>query len=250
MNKRVALITGVAGGIGCATAELFSAEGWYVIGIDQKPNQESEGIDHYIQADASDPEQILAAVERVTQRIGQLDALINNAAIQICKPAIEMELVEWDRTMAVNVRAAFLFSKAAYPLLKESQGSIVNVSSVHAIATSANVAAYATSKGAIIAFTRALGIELAPTKIRVNAILPGAVDTPMLHSGLARGHLSGTNLDELMQQVGQKTVMGKVGTPTEIAQAIFFLADSSRSSFMTGQTLVVDGGATAKLSTE
>ena len=127
---------------------------------------------------------------------------------------------------------------------------MVNVSSVHAIATSANIAAYAASKGAMVAFTRALAIEWAADQIRVNAILPGAVDTPMLHAGLERGHLSGSNLDELMNQLGRKTVMGRVGKPQEIAQGIFFLANGQQSSFMTGQTIVIDGGATARLSTE
>ena len=127
----------------------------------------------------------------------------------------------------------------------------MNVSSVHAIATSANIAAYAASKGAMLALTRALAIELASNNIRVNAVLPGAVDTPMLHSGLSRGHLWGDNIVDLVEQLGSKHVIGRVGQPQEIAQAIYFLADQSRSSFMTGQEgLVVDGGATCRLSTE
>ena len=219
------------------------------MGIDRKGDERLE-IEQYIPADVSDPEQVSSVIEQVTQTVGRLDALVNNAATQICKPVIEMDVAEWDLTMNVNVRSAFLFSQAAYPLLKASQGSIVNVSSVHAIATSANIAAYATSKGALVAFTRALAIEFAPVQIRVNAILPGAVDTPMLHAGLERGHLSGTNIDELINQLGKKTVIGRVGNPQEIAQGILFLADHNTSSFMTGQTLVIDGGATARLSTE
>lgn len=248
--KQTVLITGVSGGIGYATAELFSSEGWYVVGVDRKPDKGLVGIDYYIQADASDPEQISNAVEQVTQNVGTLSALINNAAIQICKPIIKLTIAEWDEIMAVNVRSAFLFVKVAYPLLKANQGSIVNVSSVHAIATSANIAAYAASKGALVAFTRALAIELAADQIRVNAILPGAVDTPMLHAGLERGHLSGSNLNELIDKLADKTVIGRVGKPQEIAQAILFLADTQRSSFMTGQAMVVDGGATTRLSTE
>jgi len=126
----------------------------------------------------------------------------------------------------------------------------VNVSSVHAIATSANIAAYAASKGAMLALTRALAIELASNNIRVNAVLPGAVDTPMLYSGLSRGHLQGDNVLDLVEQLGSKHVIGRVGQPQEIAEAIYFLADNNRSSFMTGQGLVVDGGATCRLSTE
>jgi len=126
----------------------------------------------------------------------------------------------------------------------------VNVSSVHAIATSANIAAYAASKGAMLALTRALAIELASNKIRVNAVLPGAVETPMLYAGLNRGHLNGEGVAELVEQLGSKHVIGRVGQPQEIAEAIYFLADGRRSSFMTGQSLVVDGGATIRLSTE
>ncbi len=248
--KGVVLITGVAGGIGAATAQLFAEKGWQVIGVDCLSTCSLEGVDIYIQANLEHPAEIAAIIPKIRQDIHQLDALINNAAIQICKPIIEMELAEWDRVMAVNLRSVFQISKAAYPLLKSSQGSIVNVSSVHAIATSANIAAYAASKGGLVAFTRALAIEWATDSIRVNAILPGAVDTPMLQAGLSRGHLAGNNIDELMSQLAQKTVMGKVGNPQEIAQGIFFLANRNCSSFITGQTLVIDGGATIRLSTE
>jgi len=129
-------------------------------------------------------------------------------------------------------------------------GSIVNVGSVHAIATSANIAAYAASKGALSALTRALAIKFAPDQIRVNAVLPGAVKTDMLLAGLQRGHLSGDRPDQLLDNLGRKTVMGRVGTSEEIARAILFLADANQSAFMTGQSLVIDGGATARLSTE
>jgi NAD(P)-dependent dehydrogenase (short-subunit alcohol dehydrogenase family) len=122
------------------------------------------------------------------------------------------------------------------------------VSSVHAIATSKNIAAYATTKGGLLALTRALAIELAP--IRVNAVLPGAVDTPMLRSGLQRGHLQGDDTEDLVKELENKHIMGRIGKPSEIAEAIYFLSDRDRSSFMTGQALVIDGGATARLSTE
>ena len=129
-------------------------------------------------------------------------------------------------------------------------GAIVNVSSVHAIATSANIAAYTASKGGLLSLTRALAIELGSDRIRVNAVLPGAVDTPMLHAGLNRGHVHGRNPLELVEQLKSRHVMDRIGQADEIAQSILFLADDDRSSFLTGQALVVDGGATAKLSTE
>jgi NAD(P)-dependent dehydrogenase (short-subunit alcohol dehydrogenase family) len=136
-------------------------------------------------------------------------------------------------------------------LLQEAGGgAIVNVSSVHAVQTSANIASYAASKGGLLALTRAMAIEFAPDNIRVNAILPGAVDTPMLHAGLGRGHVGAGDLHQRLENLASKTVNGRVGKPSEIASAIYFLADDQQSSFMTGQALIVDGGATARLSTE
>ncbi|MDR9404719.1 MAG: SDR family oxidoreductase [Halothece sp. Uz-M2-17] len=250
MSDRSVLITGVAGGIGLATAQKFHSSGWTVFGVDIQDKHELAGVDYYFKGDVSDLDQVTAIIEQIKQKTKQLDALVNNAATQICKPLLEMTVSEWDQTMAVNLRAAFLWVRESYPLLKSGQGSIVNVSSVHAIATSDQIAAYATSKGGLVAFTRACAIEFANDGIRVNAILPGAVNTPMLKAGLTRGHLSADNLEKQLQQLNQKTVIGRVGTPEEIAQSIYFLADSNQLSFMTGQTLVIDGGATAKLSTE
>lgn len=250
VEKSVVLITGVAGGIGRATAECFSQAGWLTIGVDRRPGENLKGVDHYIQADAAVPREIAFAVEEAGRRAGRLNALINLAAVQICRSIIEVTGAEWDEVMAVNARAPFLFTRAAYPLLKASGGAIVNVASVHAVATSRNISAYAASKGALVAFTRAAAIEFGGEGIRVNAIMPGAVDTPMLRAGLLRGHLAGAGIEELLDALARKTVIGRVGTPAEIAEAILFMADNARSSFMTGQTLVVDGGATSRLSTE
>lgn len=244
------MITGVAGGIGLATARTFLSSGWRVIGVDLHPIESLNGRISFISADISDPASVERVFEKITADENRLDALINNAAVQICKPLIETTPDEWDSLMASNLRSAYLTVRRAHPLMKNRHGAIVNVSSVHAIATSANIAAYATSKGGLFAFTRALAIELAPDKIRVNAILPGAVDTPMLHSGLSRGHLHGNDVQDLMRDLGSRTIIGRVGQPEEIAQAILFLADNDKSSFITGQGLVVDGGATARLSTE
>ncbi|MBA4380645.1 MAG: NAD(P)-dependent oxidoreductase, partial [Anaerolinea sp.] len=176
---------------------------------------------------------------------------VNNAALQISKPLLETSVEEWDAVMASNLRSVFLSAKLAYPLFKAAAGgAIVNVSSVHAVQTSANIAAYAASKGGLLALTRALAIEFAPDDIRVNAILPGAVDTPMLRAGLGRGHAGDGEIQERLDNLARKTVSGKVGKPEEIAHAIYFLADNTQSSFMTGQAMIVDGGATARLSTE
>lgn len=248
--SKVVLITGAAGGIGSATAQTFSKAGYHVIGVDRRQVGPLVGVHHFIHADISD----IAASRRVFAEVvddeGRIDALINNAAIQICKPLVETTPEEWDAVMAFNLRSVYLAIRHAYPLMRGHGGAIVNVSSVHAMASSANIGAYAASKGGVLALTRALAIELAPDRIRVNAVLPGAVDTPMLHAGLNRGHVKPEDLDEPVKQLGTRHIMGRVGEPEEIAQSILFLSDSDRSSFMTGQALVVDGGATARLSTE
>ena len=246
------LITGAAGGIGRAAVMLFDERNWRVIGVDRLDYGENfpqKGL--FIQADISRGEELESIFIKARGFTDDLTALINNAAYQISKPLMETEVDEWDAVMASNLRSVFLGVKLAHPLLKASgHGAVVNVSSVHAIQTSVNISAYAASKGGMLALTRAMAIEFAPDSIRVNAILPGAVDTPMLRSGLGRGHLAGTKIEERLDNLARRTVIGRVGTPREIAQAIYFLADNEQSSFMTGQALVVDGGATARLSTE
>ncbi len=171
---------------------------------------------------------------------------------------------EWDAVLAIQLAIGFPWRQAAYPLLKAAGGgAIVNVSSVHAIQTSANIASYAASKGGMLALTRAMAIEFAPDNIRVNAILPGAVNTAMLRLSMARENLTEdgspedgspssieNRIETRLENLARKTVNGRIGDPDEIARAIYFLADDGQSSFMTGQALVVDGGATARLSTE
>ena len=251
-ETRIMLITGAAGGIGRATVKVFAEHGWRVFGVDRQPKYDefpSDGC--YIQADISLPEQLEDIYDQVKAETDYLDAVVNNAAVQIAKPLIETTAEEWDLTIASNLRSAFLGAKLAYPLLKaKGGGAIVNTSSVHAVATSANIAAYASSKGGLLALTRAMAIEFAPANIRVNAILPGAVDTPMLRAGLNRGHVGHGDMQQRLDNLAAKTVNGRVGLPEEIGSVIYFLADNTQSSFITGQALIADGGATARLSTE
>ncbi len=252
LSPKIVLITGAAGGIGRATVELFAQMGWRVIGVDRAdfgPGFPAGGL--FIRSDISIGENLKTIFEQAHAFTGYLNALVNNAALQIAKPMLETSVEEWDAVMASNLRSVFLGVKLAHPLLKAAGGgAIVNVSSVHAVATSANIAAYAASKGGLLALTRAIAIEFAPDNIRANAILPGAVDTPMLRAGLSRGHLQGGDILERLDNLASKTVNGRVGKPEEIARAIYFLADDAQSSFMTGQALIIDGGATARLSTE
>ena len=251
-TQKFVLITGAAGGIGRATVNLFFEKGWHVVGIDRSDFGEgfpANGL--FVRSDISRPEDMQAIFDKVSAVTDSLDALVNNAAMQVAKPLVETTVEEWDAVMNANLRSVFLGVKLAHPLLKARGGAaVVNVSSVHAIQTSANIAAYAASKGGLLALTRAMAIEFAPDNIRANAILPGAVDTPMLRAGLGRGHVGQGDVQERLDNLARKTVNGRVGTPEEIAHAIYFLADNQQSSFMTGQALVVDGGATARLSTE
>lgn len=249
---RTVLVTGAAGGIGRATVEVFAENGWRVIGVDRAGFSGSfppDGL--YIEADISLGEELQKIFDQAHAFTGSLDALVNNAAVQVSKPILDTSVAEWDMVMASNLRSVFLGVKLAHPLLKAAGGgAVVNVSSVHAVATSTNIAAYAASKGGLLALTRAMAIEFAPDNIRVNAILPGAVDTPMLRAGMGRGHVGGSDIQERLDNLARKTVNGRIGQPHEIGRAIYFLADETQSSFMTGQALIVDGGATARLSTE
>ena len=149
--SKVVLITGVSGGIGSATAQAFTAAGWHVIGVGRRQVDSLPGVHHFIRADVSDIADSQRIFAEVADDEGRLDALINNAAIQICKPLVETTPEEWDAVMASNVRSVYLAVRYAYPLMRGHDGAIVNVSSVHAIATSANIAAYAASKGAMLA---------------------------------------------------------------------------------------------------
>jgi glucose 1-dehydrogenase len=249
-QKRVVLITGAGGGIGYATLCHFGSCGWRVIGVDRRgingPIPE-EGI--FIKGDISLEESVRSIYEQARDFSPTLDAVVNNAAIQIHKPLMETTTEEWDLVMASNLRSVFLGTKLAHKMLiSAGGGAIVNISSVHALATSINIASYAASKGGLLSLTRAMAIEFARDNIRVNAVLPGATDTPMLRSSMLR--MEGGTLQDRIDNLARKTAMGRVARSGEIASTIYFLADNNQSSFITGQVLVVDGGATARLSTE
>jgi NAD(P)-dependent dehydrogenase (short-subunit alcohol dehydrogenase family) len=251
-DPKTVLVTGAAGGIGRATVHLFAEKGWQVIGVDRADFGDgfpSRGL--FIRSDISIGANMENIFEQARAFSDRLHALVNNAALQVAKPLLETSVEDWDAVMASNLRSVFLGIKLAHPLLKNAGGgAIINVSSVHAVATSKNIAAYAASKGGLLAFTRAVAIEFAADNIRCNAVLPGAVDTPMLRAGLERGHFHGNDIMQRLDNLARKTVNGRVGRPEEIAHTIYFLADETQSSFMTGQALIVDGGATARLSTE
>ncbi len=250
MAERWALVTGCAGGIGRALVEVFQAAGWKVFGSDI---EEAEA-DAFALADLADPAAIAVLFAAVAARTDSLSALVNNAAAQVCAPLAETSVEDWDRVQAVNLRAPFLCLRHALPLLRTGAAGgaspgVVNVSSVHARATSPEIGAYAASKGGLVALTRAAALELAPENIRVNAVLPGAVDTPMLRAGLARDR-SAASPEARFAAFSARHPLGRVARPAEIARAALFLADGERAGYVTGTSLVVDGGVTSRLSTE
>lgn len=246
--NRTAVITGAAGGIGRATMSAFAAAGWSAVGLDVEVGSSPDGKLELV--DVSSPEQVQRFLKRLGGSDIRLEALINNAAVPLDKPVTEVSAEEWDQVMGTNLRSVYLTCRHAHSLLSATRGAIVNVASVHASATSVNISAYAASKGGIVALTRALALEFGVDGIRVNAVLPGAIDTSMLQAGLRRAELLGQDPANRLNELKRRTPLQRVGRPDEVAQAILFLADAERSSFITGQALAVDGGALARLSTE
>ncbi len=249
MGQRSVLITGVCGGIGRAAAARFAADGWHVIGADRAEPTEPLDIDRFELVDVSQSGDVAELFERLTTSMDGLHALVNNAAVQINKPIVETLDEDWELTINTNVRSAFQCIRGAHPLLAAAKGAVVNVSSVHAIATSINVAVYAVSKGALVALTRSAALELAADGVRCNAVLPGAIDTKMLRDGLDR-RPNPDGAEGNLRILAERTPLGFVATADDIAPSIVHLADNEQSKYTTGQMLVVDGGATIRLSTE
>ncbi len=247
--SRVAVVTGAAGGIGRACVAAFMAEGWDVAAIDKVDRPEGMPGRWYARIDLG----VRTTADRLRDffaEVGRIDALVNNAALQVSKSIADTSDAEWAAVLGVNAAAPFVAIREALPYLRKSKGAVINVSSVHGLATSAQIAAYASSKAALAGLTRAAAVELGPEGVRVNAVLPGAIDTAMLRAGAEDRRISEADADDRIASLASRTPLRRIGQPEEIAQAIVFLADADRSSFVTGTTLVVDGGAMARLSIE
>jgi glucose 1-dehydrogenase len=234
-SDKVCLITGAGSGIGKATAERMAREGGKVLVIDRDEAGGNETVDLinkngglavFAKCDIGDEDQIVAAVDKALSTWKRIDVVVNNAAMMTFKKIVDLSTAEWDKVMAVNLRSVFLFCKYTIPHL--NGGSIVNISSVHAHETTANVIPYASSKGAMEAFIRGVMMEYPAPKLRINCVAPGAVDTPMLRNN--------PNIKN-----GTESLEGAIGKPEEIAAAICFIA-SDEASFINGTTLVADGG--------
>ena len=247
LEGKVAIITGAATGIGRATALLFAEEGASVIIADVNEDdaqrtvaniEDEGGSARFVQADVSEAEDVQALMERAAEEMGGIDVIVNNAGAQRSGVVTEFEESEWDLLMHVNPRSCFLGAKYGVPRLRErGGGSIVNVSSLAGLKGGPGMTAYSASKGAIIAFTRALAEELAPDNIRANSVCPGWIDTPFNEPAIE--FMGGRAQQEEMVQ--QTVPLKRQGTPEEIAPGILYLA-SDASSYVTGQELVIDGG--------
>ncbi len=247
LEGKLAIITGAATGIGRATALLFAREGAQVIIADTNEDDAQKTVAHiegengkagFVRTDVSSAEDMQALMETAAEQMGGIDVIVNNAGAQRSGAITDFEESEWDLLMRVNPKSCFLGAKYGVPYLRErGSGSIVNIASLAGLKGGPGMSAYSASKGAIIAFTRALAMELAPDNIRVNCVCPGWIDTPFNQPAIE--FMGGREEQEKMVQ--QMVPLQRQGIPEEIAPGILYLA-SDASSYMTGQALVIDGG--------
>jgi NAD(P)-dependent dehydrogenase (short-subunit alcohol dehydrogenase family) len=238
LDGKVCVITGAASGIGATSARLFAAEGARVVGVDIAPGAEGELA---LEADVTDEQQVREMYARVAGELGRVDVLFNNAGINPDDDAsvVETTLESWQRVQDVNLRSVFLCCKHGIPHLLENsppaRGSVINTASFVAVMGAAvSQISYTASKGGVLALSRELGVEFAGRGVRVNALCPGPVNTPLLRDLFAKDP----------ERAAKRLVhvpMGRFGEPEEIATAALFLA-SDESSFVTASTFLADGG--------
>lgn len=239
--NRMAVITGALGGIGRALCEEFNEAGYQVIGIDRASGGLSCAT--LIRSDVRDlvsPEARGKLLGEIASISGStpLGVLINNAAVQILGATEEVTLDDWHETLDTNLLAPFMLTQLLLPQLTAAIGSVINVASIHATATKPRFVCYATSKAALVGLTRSMAVDLGP-KLRVNAILPAAVSTPMLLEGFA-------GEEARLRDLGHAHPLRRIAAPKEVAAAALFLA-SDAAAFMTGACLQLDGGMSSRL---
>ncbi len=243
---KVALVTGAASGMGAATVREFSAAGAKVVIVDRNAELASEvateiACDPPVIGDISDSVFCKQAVETTLERYGRLDVLVNAAGIIVRADGLDTTDEQWQRVMNVNVNGVFFMSRAAVAVMKkQGSGAVVNFGSIWGEVGAAGVMAYCVSKGAVHQMTRAMALEHAKDGIRINAVCPGEVNTPMLTS-----ERSGPVTTEMMQALADSVPMGRLAEPVEIAQVVLFLS-SDAASYMTGAMINVDAGFTAR----
>ncbi len=257
LNGKVALVTGARGGIGRAIVARFLREGATVFAADVTPegslDQHDDDGSHFVKLDVTQEADSVAAMDHVRAAHGKLDILVNAAGIEIEKTVEETTLEEWNQSFAVNSTGTFLTSKYALPLMREAaktgnSASLINFGSYDGFIADPGLAAYCATKGAVHALTRAMACDHGPEGIRVNAICPGYIDTPMLQSffnGDGSGG-GGGNIETLQKAVRDVHPMRTYGTPEDIANLVNWLA-SEEARYASGQLWVLDGGLSAQV---
>ncbi len=242
----VVLVTGASSGIGAAIAIAFAEAGWDVMaaGRDEGRLEEVSDVSDNIvtwAGDLGDSEDCEELVGETIDEFGQLDCLVNNAGILIRGDTSETSDEDWRYTMTVNLDVPFWLSRAALPHLLEAEGSIVNIASDWGLNAADSAVAYAVSKGGLVLLTKSMARDHARDGLRVNAICPGDVDTPML---AAEAEASGLPLDEYMEEASEAVPSGRVAEPEEVASLALFLAGDA-AAHINGTAILVDGASNA-----
>jgi len=242
----VALVTGASSGIGAATAIAFAEAGWEVMaaGRDEGRLEEVADVSDRIAIWTGDLTESTDCDELIADTIdefGSLDCLVNSAGVIVRANVADTSDEDWRYTMGINVDAPFYLSRAALPHLLQTTGSIINIASDWGLKGGDRAAAYCASKGAIVQLTRAMAIDHARDGLRVNAVCPGDIDTPMLTNEADDKDI---DLDEFLAQAAEESPSGRIGTPEEVSSLILFLA-SDAATHITGTTIPIDGGGSA-----
>ena len=237
-KKKIVLITGAESGIGKSTSKIFLNNNFRVIGTSLKNNKDKyiKDFDNY-QIDITNNTEWKDLASIIRKKYSKIDVLVNSAGVRLSGNLETTSMNDWSYHFNNNVTGTFLACKYILPLLKKSnKSSIINLASINSIRGVKNMLAYATSKSAIVSFTASLALDLSKHNIRVNAVAPGAIDTPMLAS-----FKKDLTSKEYQKRMRDNHPIGRIGKPEEVASVIYFLA-SEASSFMTGLTIPVDGG--------